>query len=161
MRIELKKIELGSPYKIVENVNELFEEKSIFPFELWNFDGKEHLENTIKYLYNIPKEHYNDGTYDNVYIDEKYFVTGSSREKHFEETLEKYKKIPYKKLKHQIFYIYFDDENIKKEDLMAVKNQIEIYYEYYGTIQNKAKNITYLFRFNEDAPHVHVIFETE
>ena len=92
MRIELKKIELGSPYKIVENVNELFEEKSIFPFELWNFDGKEHLENTIKYLYNIPKEHYNDGTYDNVYIDEKYFVTGSSREKHFEETLEKYKK---------------------------------------------------------------------
>ena len=158
MRIELKKIELGSPYKIVENVNELFEEKSIFPFELWNFDGKEHLENTIKYLYNIPKEHYNDGTYDNVYIDEKYFVTGSSREKHFEETLEKYKKIPYKKLKHQIFYIYFDDENIKKEDLMAVAKQIEIYYK---TIQNKAKNISYVFHFNQDAPHVHVIFETE
>lgn len=158
MRIELKKIELGSPYKIVENVNELFKEKSIFPFELWNFDGKEHLENTIKYLYNIPKEHYNDGTYDNVYIDEKYFVTGSSREKHFEETLEKYKKIPYKKLKHQIFYIYFDDENIKKEDLTAVAKQIEIYYK---TIQNKAKNISYVFHFNQDAPHVHVIFETE
>ena len=158
MRIELKKIELGSPYKIVENVNELFEEKSIFPFELWNFDGKEHLENTIKYLYNIPKEHYNDGTYDNVYIDEKYFVTGSSREKHFEETLEKYKKIPYKKLKHQIFYIYFDDKNIKKEDLTAVAKQIEIYYK---TIQNKAKNISYVFHFNQDAPHVHVIFETE
>lgn len=158
MRIELKKIELGSPYKIVENVNELFEEKSIFPFELWNFDGKEHLENTIKYLYNIPKEHYNDGTYDNVYIDEKNFVTGSSREKHFEETLEKYKKIPYKKLKHQIFYIYFDDENIKKEDLTAVAKQIEIYYK---TIQNKAKNISYVFHFNQDAPHVHVVFETK
>ena len=158
MRIELKKIELGSPYKIVENVNEFFEEKSIFPFELWNFDGKEHLENTIKYLYNIPKEHYNDGTYDNVYIDEKYFVTGSSREKHFEETLEKYKKIPYKKLKHQIFYIYFDDENIKKEDLTAVAKQIEIYYK---TIQNKAKNISYVFHFNQDAPHVHVVFETK
>ena len=92
MKIELEKIELGSSYKIVENINELFEEKSIFPFELWKFDDEKHLENTIKYLYNIPKEHYNDGTYDNVYIDEKYFVTGSSREKHFEKTLEKYKK---------------------------------------------------------------------
>ena len=161
MKIELEKIKLGSSYEIVENVNELFEEKSIFPFELWKFDGEKHLENTIKYLYNIPKEHYNDGTYDNVYIDEKYFVTGSSREKHFEKTLEKYKKITYKKLNHQIFYIYFDDENIKKEDLMAVTEQIEIYYEYYGTIQNKAKNITYVFHFNQDAPHVHVIFETE
>lgn len=158
MRIELEKIELGSSYKIVENINELFEEKSIFPFELWKFDDEKHLENTIKYLYNIPKEHYNDGTYDNVYIDEKYFVTGSSREKHFEKTLEKYKKIPYKKLKHQIFYIYFDDENIKKEDLKTLQNQIEIYYK---TIQNKAKNITYVFHFNQDAPHVHVIFETE
>ena len=42
MKIELEKIKLGSSYEIVENVNELFEEKSIFPFETWKFDGKEH-----------------------------------------------------------------------------------------------------------------------
>ena len=40
MKIELEKIELGSSYKIVENINELFEEKSIFPFELWKFDDE-------------------------------------------------------------------------------------------------------------------------
>lgn len=159
MKIELEKIELDLPYKIVENINELFEEKSIFPFEQWKFDDMKHLQNVIKYIYNIPKERYNDGTFDNVYIDEKYFVTGSSREKHFEETLEKYQKISYKKLKHQIFYIYFDKENIEKKDLVTAARQIEIYYETF--VNNKAKNITYVFHFNQEAPHVHVIFETE
>jgi hypothetical protein len=158
MKIKLEKIKFGTPYKMSGNINEIFEEKSVFPFEIWKFDNEEHLENIIKYLYNIPKKDYNDETYDNVYIDEKYFVTGSSREKHFEETLKKYKKISYKKLRHQIFYIYSDNENIIKEDLITIAKQIEIYYK---VIQKKAENVTYVFHFNQDAPHVHVIFETE
>lgn len=53
----------------------------------------------------------------------------------------------------------FWQRKYRKKDLVTAAGQIEIYYEI--ITNNKAKNITYVFHFNQEAPHVHVIFETE
>ena len=148
-------------FKITDNENEFENERSILPVGEMKFNNAKHVENTLKYFFNMTSKHFNEETEYNVYIHNGYFYDGDERENQYKEVIERYKDINFGKLQQELFYINFDAEDITDTDFKKVVMAIE---NYYKKISEKHrtdfKNITYVFHFNQDIPHVHVICET-
>lgn len=148
-------------FKITDDENVFENERSILPVGEMKFNNAKHVENTLKYFFNITSKYFNEETRNNVYIHNGYFYDGDERKNQYKEAIERYKNINFGKLQQELFYINFDAEDVTDTDFKKVVMIIE---DYYKKISEKHrtdfKNITYVFHFNQDVPHVHVISET-
>lgn len=148
-------------FKITDDENEFEKKRSILTVGEMKFNNAKHVENTLKYFFNMTNKHFNEETPYNVYICNRYFYDGSERENQYKEAIRRYKDINFGKLQQELFYINFDAEDITDSDFKKAVMTIENYYkkisERYGT---DFKNMTYVFHFNQGIPHIHVICET-
>lgn len=148
-------------FKITGDENEFEKERSILPVGEIKFNNAKHVENTLKYFFNITSKHFNKETKYNVYIHNGYFYDGNERENQYKEAVKRYKDISFGKLQQELFYINFDAEDITDTDFKKVVMIIENYYKKISERhRTDFKNMTYVFHFNQDVPHVHVISET-
>lgn len=148
-------------FKITDNENEFENERSILPVGEMKFNNAKHVENTLKYFFNMTNKHFNEETKHNVYIYDGYFYDGDERENQYKEAVERYKDINFGKLQQELFYINFDVEDITDTDFKKVVMTIEDYYKKISERhRTNFKNMTYVFHFNQGVPHVHVICET-
>ena len=148
-------------FEITDDENGFEKERSILPAGEMKFNNAKHVENTLKYFFNMTSKHFNEETKYNVYIHNGYFYDGNERENQYKEAIERYKDINFGKLQQELFYINFDAEDITDTDFKKVIMTIE---DYYKKISEKHrtdfKNMTYVFHFNQGVPHVHIICET-
>lgn len=148
-------------FKMTENEHEFKKGRNILVTNAVKFNNRTHVENTLKYFFNMTKKHFNDETKDNVYIYDGYFYDGNEREEQYKEAVKRYMDINFGKLQQELFYINFDAEDITETDFKKVVMTIESYYKKISEKHRiNFKNITYVFHFNQDFPHVHVICET-
>lgn len=148
-------------FKITNDENEFEVERSILPAGEMKFNNARHVENTLKYFFNMTEKYFNDETKYNSYIHNSYFYDGIEREKQYEKAVERYKDINFGKLQQELFYINFDAEDITDTDLKKIAMTIEDYYKKISERhRTDFKNMTYVFHFNQGVPHVHVICET-
>lgn len=148
-------------FKITDDENEFENERSILPVGEMKFNNAKHVENTLKYFFNMTSKHFSEETQYNVYIYNGYFYDGNERENQYKEAIERYKDINFGKLQQELFYINFDVEDITDTDFKKVVMTIEDYYKKISERhRTNFKNMTYVFHFNQDVPHVHVISET-
>ena len=124
------------------------------------FNNRIHVENTLKYFFNMTKKYFNEETKNNIYIHDGYFCDGNEREAEYKEAIKRYMDIDFENLRQELFYINFDAEDITEVDFKEAVMSIEDYYrEISKRYRINFKNITYVFHFNQDFPHVHVIYE--
>lgn len=147
-------------FKITDDENEFENERSILPVGEMKFNNARHVENTLKYFFNMTSKHFNEETEYNVYIHNGYFYDGDERENQYKEAFERYKDINFGKLQQELFYINFDAEDITDTDFKKVVMVIEDYYKQISERhRTDFKNMTYVFHFNQGVPHVHTICE--
>lgn len=147
-------------FKITNDEKEFEAERSILPAGEMKFNNARHVENTLKYFFNMTEKYFNDETKYNSYIHDSYFYDGSERENQYKEAIERYKDINFGKLQQELFYINFDAEDITDTDLKKIAMKIEDYYKQISERhRTDFKNITYVFHFNQGVPHVHTICE--
>lgn len=152
--------ERAKNFDITNNENEFEKGRNLLITGEMEFNNRNHVENTLKYFFNMTKKHFNEGTKDNLYIHDAYLYNGDEREEQYKKTAKRYIDINFEKLRQSLFYINFDSDDVTEIDLKEVAREIE---DFYKKISEKFgvnfKNMTYVFHFNQGCPHVHVIYE--
>jgi hypothetical protein len=147
-------------FKMTDNEDEFERGRNILITNEMKFNNRIHVENTLKYFFNMTKKYFNEETKNNVYIHDGYFYDGNEREDEYKEAIKRYMDIDFENLRQELFYINFDAEDITEVDFKEAVMSIEDYYrEISKRYRINFKNITYVFHFNQDFPHVHVIYE--
>ncbi len=147
-------------FKMTDNEDEFERGRNILITNEMKFNNRIHVENTLKYFFNMTKKYFNEETKNNVYIHDGYFCDGNEREDEYKEAIKRYMDIDFENLRQELFYINFDAEDITEVDFKEAVMSIEDYYrEISKRYRINFKNITYVFHFNQDFPHVHVIYE--
>lgn len=152
--------ERAGNFNITSNEDEFEKGRNMLITSELKFNNKNHVENTLKYFFNMTKKHFNEGTKNNLYIHDTYLYNGDEREEQYKKAVKRYVSINFEKLRQSLFYINFDSDDVTEIDLKEVAMEIEDCYkkisEKYGV---NFKNMTYIFHFNQGFPHVHVIYE--
>ena len=134
---------------------------TLFNFLVYAIDLTLNNERVRNFKITNDEKHFNEETQNNVYIYNGYFYDGNERENQYKEAIERYKNINFGKLQQELFYINFDVEDITDTDFKKVVMTIENYYKKISERhRTDFKNMTYVFHFNQDIPHVHIICET-